>query len=461
MTDNNSNFLKMSEKVAFDKDHRRKINFNISRYDQAVDKGKKRFVNLELSRQRAYSVKHKVLSHLDKYLVEFETNFQRNGGKVIWAVNGQDAVKEILKLLEKEKIEKVVKSKSMTTEEIDLNEALEKKKIKVFETDLGEFIVQTAGEKPYHIVTPAMHKSKEDVAALYHDKFGLPDGSTPEEITLFTRKLLREEYRQSGAGITGANFLIADTGSVAVTENEGNALLSMAFPKLHIVIAGIEKILPSVDDLDLFWPLLATHGTGQTMTVYNSLLSGPSSDESGPSQMVVVLLDNGRTNLLAKTRQRSALGCIRCGACLNVCPVYKNIGGYTYDTTYSGPIGAVITPHLKNMEDYQHLSFASTICGACTEVCPVKIPLHEMLLINRNEAVTEKLVSSSDRSIIKKSTFVLNSRKLLDMTSGGTKNIVLKYFVGKAWGSRRKLPMLADKSFSQLWSELEEQKKKE
>lgn len=453
MADLKSSFLKHSEKVAFDKEHRRKIQFNIGRYDAAVAKGQKAFVNLEQARQRAYSIKHKVLTHLDKYLVEFESNFQRNGGKVIWARDADDAVKEILKLLEKERIEKVVKSKSMTTEEIDLNHHLEKKKIKVFETDLGEFIVQMAGEKPYHIVTPAMHKSKEDVAALYHEKFGIAPDSSPKEITAYTRKLLREEFATAGAGITGANFLIADTGSVAITENEGNALLSMALPKLHIVIAGIEKLIPNLEDLDLFWPLLASYGTGQTMTAYNSVISGPAADGKGPQQMVVILLDNGRTHLLSKARQRIALACIRCGACLNACPVYKNIGGYSYDTTYSGPIGSVITPHLKGMKNYQHLSFASSICGACTQVCPVKIPLHDLLLINRNEAVQSETVSSSDRFLIKRSTSILNSRKLLDMAGGSTKNMVLRYFVAKPWGERRELPVLAKKSFSELWKE--------
>jgi L-lactate dehydrogenase complex protein LldF len=457
MSDNKSSFLKKSENVAFDTEHRRKINFNIGKYDQAVLIGKKRYANIELAKQRAYTIKYKVLTNLDKYLVEFESNFQRNGGKVIWARDAADAVKEITKLLESEKIDKVVKSKSMTTEEIDLNHHLEKKKIKVFETDLGEFIVQTAGEKPYHIVTPAMHKSKEDVAKLYTEKFGLPPNSTPEEITAYTRKIMRKEFAEAGAGITGANFLIADTGSIALTENEGNGLLTMASPKLHIAIAGIEKLLPSIDDLDLFWPLLATHGTGQSMTVYNSIVSGPARNSNGPAQMVVVLLDNGRTDLLAKTRQRIALACIRCGACLNVCPVYKNIGGYSYETTYTGPIGSVITPHMKGMKEFQHLSFASTICGACTDVCPVKIPLHELLLINRNEAVNKKLVSSSDRSLILRSTRFLNSRKLLDMTSGGTKNLVLKYFVSKSWGTRREMPVLAKKSFSQLWKERKEE----
>ncbi|MBK9291941.1 MAG: lactate utilization protein [Bacteroidetes bacterium] len=451
-------FLKQAAAVAFDQEHRRRINHNIGQYDKAVLKGKARLENLSLLRQRAYNTKFRALHLLDQYLVEFEANFQRAGGKVIWACTANDALAEIAALLEKERIEMVVKSKSMTTEEIGLNAYLEKKKVAVHETDLGEFIVQIAGEKPYHIVTPAMHKSKEDVGALFNEKFGLPANSTPEQVTAFVRTHLREKFRLAGAGITGANFIVADTGSVAITENEGNALLSMSTPKLHIVVAGIEKVIPSVDDLDLFWPLLATHGTGQLMTVYNSLVSGPAAGGHGPQQMVVILLDNGRSKLLSKSRLRMALGCIRCGACLNVCPVYKNIGGYTYNTTYTGPIGAVISPHLDDEKEKQmHLSFASSLCGACTQVCPVNIPLHHMLLINRQEAVNEKLVPGNERFQLKQASSILMNRKRLDMAGSGMKNKVLRYFAAKQWGAKRELPLFAKKSFSQKWIEQQQQ----
>lgn len=458
MNEKYSDFQKYSDKVAFDKEHREKIKYNIGCYDKAVIKGKKRYANLDLARQRAAGIKHKSLAQLDKLLVEFETNFIRNGGKVIWACDADDALKEIVKLLETRKIKKVVKSKSMTTEEIGLNHHLEKSKIAPIETDLGEYIVQIAGEKPYHIVTPAIHKSKGDVAKLYNEKFGLNPNSTPEEITAFTRLHLRNHFISAGAGITGANFILADIGGVSVTENEGNGLMSMAFPTLHIVIVGIEKIIPSVDDLDLFLPLLATHGTGQAMTVYNSIVTGPAKNGIGPSEMVVVLLDNGRTDLLAKARQREALGCIRCGACLNVCPVYKNIGGYTYDATYTGPIGSVIMQHLKPVKEYSHLSFASSLCGSCTEACPVKIPLHELLLLNRSETVEAELTTSSDRFLMKNATKILNNRRWLDFFGGGNKNRFFRHFLAKHWGKRRALPVIAPKSFSQLWMEQEGKK---
>jgi L-lactate dehydrogenase complex protein LldF len=457
MAKENITFNQQAEKVAFDKEHRRKINFNIDRYEQSFVKGKERYAKLELARQRAYNVKYKSLYQLDKFLVEFETNFTRNGGKVIWAQDHHEAVKAILKLFEQNKVTKVVKSKSMTTEELHLNDALQQKKIEAIETDLGEFIVQLAGEKPYHIVTPAMHKSREDVSDLFNKKFGLAEGSKPEAITAFARKKLRNDFIEAQAGITGANFLLADIGGIALTENEGNGLMSMAFPGLHVVVAGIEKIIPGMDDLDLFWPLLATHGTGQAMTVYNSIITGPvrENEGEGPNQMVVVLVDNGRTQLLSKARQRIALGCIRCGACLNVCPVYKNIGGYTYDTTYSGPIGSVITPHLSGMKQFRHLSTASSLCGQCTEVCPVKIPLHELLLLNRSDAVKEGYPSFGERFMVKTTKKIMLNRSFLDMFGSTTKNLVVRYFMSKSWGNRRKMPEFAPKSFNKLWKETE------
>ncbi len=457
----NINFLKASEKVAFDKEHREKIRFNISRYDIAVKKGLDKYANHELARNRAGFIKYKVLNDLDRYLIEFEDNFNSNGGKVIWAQNSQEALDEISKIVTKFNIKKVVKSKSMTTEEIELNESLEKNHVEVLETDLGEFIVQQAGQKPYHIVTPAMHMSKEDVANLYNAKFGTPNDLTPEELTLYTRKLLRSKFTEAELGITGANFLIAETGSIALTENEGNGVLSMSFPKVHITIAGIEKLIPKIEDLDLFWPLLASSGTGQSMTVYNSIISGPrrNNETDGPEHMFVILIDNGRSNLLKEERQRQALSCIRCGACLNSCPVYKNIGGHTYNTTYSGPIGSVITPHIANDKKYKHLSFASSLCGKCTTVCPVKIPIHELLLINRNYSVNHKHYTFFEKQTIKISTRVLKSRKMLDLLSGNTKNKAMNIVMKKQWGPRRELPKMAPRSFNLMWKEKKSEEK--
>ena len=461
MSDSYNKFVEDSEKKAFDKVHRATLAFNISRYDAAVVRGKEQYSNLNLAKERAAHIKNKVITEMAKYLVDFESAFQSRGGKVIWAQDGDEAVSEVLKIVKKQQATHVVKSKTMVTEEISLNEHLEKAGIESLETDLGEYIVQLAGEKPYHIVTPAMHKSKEEVAELFTEKFGMEPGSTPQQVTAFVRNLLREKFFNADIGITGANFLVADIGAVCLTENEGNALMSMSFPKVHIVIAGIEKLIPKLRDLDLFWPLLATHGTGQNITVYNSIVTGPrqEGENDGPEEMYVILLDNNRTEILAHKNQRRALGCIRCGACLNVCPVYKSIGGHAYGTTYSGPIGAVITPWMRGMKDFKHLSFASSLCGACTEVCPVKINLHELLLYNRNDSVKEGLASRFDKTVMFAYKTTMGKRKYIDMFSGKTKNNALKKFFAAPWGPRRELPEVAAKSFKQLWDERREGKK--
>lgn len=457
MPETRKKFLKDASIKAFDPEHRKTIKFNIGRYDKAVAKGRERFSDIELARTRAAHLKYKIINDLENYLIEFESNFSKNGGKVIWAQDAREAVKEILRIAEKENAKKVVKSKSMTTEEIEINDALEAKDIRSIETDLGEYIVQLAGEKPYHIVTPAMHKSKEEIAKLFSNLFDLDKNSSPEQITNYVRNKLRGEFTTADIGITGGNFLIADTGSIALTENEGNGMMSMAFPKTHIVVAGIEKLIPSMTDLDLFWPLLSSYGTGQNITAYNSIVSGPkrANEIDGPKEMYVVLLNNNRTELLKKERQRIALSCIRCGACLNACPVYKNIGGHTYNTTYTGPIGSVITPYLNGMASFKHLSFASSLCGACTDVCPVKIPLHMLLLLNRHESVKEGHVTSAEKRSMWGMKKMMMSRKLMDMGGFGVRNFTYKKAVGTQWGPHRDLPELAKKSFNTLWKEKE------
>lgn len=448
-------FLIDAEKKSFDLTHRKTIQFNIGKYDAAVERGKKQFFNLDLAKERASILKNKVLFSLDKYLTEFESNFTKRGGKVIWAQDESEAIKEILSITHKFNAKLIVKSKSMITEEIRLNHHLEKHDINVIETDLGEYIQQIDGEPPYHIVTPAMHKSKEDIAKLFHEKFNLSPNSSPQEITLFVREKLKKNYTESTIGITGANFIISDTGSIAVTENEGNGFMSMSFPKVHIAIVGIEKIIPSLKDLDLFWPLLASHGTGQNITVYNSILSGPKTveEQNGPEEFYVILLDNGRTNILSKEEKRDALACIRCGACLNVCPIYKNVGGFTYGSTYSGPIGSVITPHLKDFEKYKHLSFSSSLCGRCSEVCPVKIPIHNMLLYNRQEAIRNNLYSTSESWSMYFYKKAMLKRATMDKGGATIKNFMLKQFFKSLWGERRVLPEVAIKSFNQIWRE--------
>jgi L-lactate dehydrogenase complex protein LldF len=342
----------------------------------------------------------------------------------------------------------------MVTEEIHLNKFLKKHNIESVETDLGEYIQQLDDEPPYHIVTPAMHKSKEDIARLFVEKLNTAPNLTPEQLTLVAREKLREKYMQAEIGITGANFILADTGGIAISENEGNARLSCAFPKTHIAVVGIEKVLPSINDLALFWPLLATYGTGQTITSYNSIISGPRQpgETDGPEEMYVILLDNGRTNILANEKARESLYCIRCGACLNACPVYKNIGGHAYETTYSGPIGAVITPHLREMGEWKHLSYASSLCGNCTEVCPVRINLHELLLENRHEAVDAGNAAWSEKVAWKVWKKASLNRGMMNMGNGTLKNwFVNKVF--KDWTAHHGNLNFSKKTFNEMWKE--------
>ncbi len=454
MSEASQTFIAKSTVKAADLEHRRKINFNISKYNAKVPEGKQQFTDVHLVRERAKNIKWRAIETLDQQLEEFENNFTKRGGKVIWAEDAAQAIAEIVKICKEKNCKSLVKSKSMVTEEIHLNKAMEENGIESVETDLGEYIQQLDGEAPYHIVTPAMHKSKEDVAKLFNEKLGTPINFTPQQLTLKAREILREKYVQAEVGVTGANFIISDIGGIAVTENEGNARLSCAFPKTHIVVVGIEKMIPSVTDLGLFWPLLSTFGTGQKVTVYNTIVTGPKqpNEVDGPEEMYVILLDNGRTNIIKNPKQRESLYCIRCGACLNACPIYKNIGGHAYGATYSGPIGSVITPNLQGMADFKHLSFASSLCGNCTEVCAVKINLHELLLENRKESVEEGLAPFSETMAWKMWKLASLKRGMMNLGSGSLKNKVVNGLF-KGWKQNRSDLNFSPRTFNEMWKE--------
>jgi L-lactate dehydrogenase complex protein LldF len=454
MSEHLKSFIEKSTEKTADREHRRKINFNIGRYNAVVPKGKEQFSNVNLAREKAKNIKWKAIENLDKMLESFEAKITKSGAKVIWVEDAKQAVEEIGKICAEKNCKTLVKSKSMVTEEIHLNKFLEDQGIESIETDLGEYIQQLDGEPPYHIVTPAMHKSKEDVAKLFAEKLGTDPTLTPEQLTLVAREVLRKKYTEAEVGITGANFIIADIGGIAITENEGNARLSCSMPKTHIVVAGIEKVIPSMNDLALFWPLLATYGTGQKITVYSTIITGPKQEKEtdGPEEMYVILLDNGRTNILANEKSRESLYCIRCGACLNACPVYKNIGGHSYEATYSGPIGSVITPHLKGMKEWKHLSYASSLCGNCTEVCAVKINLHELLLENRHQAVDEGDASFAERTGWKLWKQAMLKRSLMNMGNRKIKNWVVNTLL-KGWKEHRSEMEFPKKSFNQMWQE--------
>jgi L-lactate dehydrogenase complex protein LldF len=442
---------------AQDPAHRKTIRWAIDTYDAAVARGKTRFPDWEAARQRSYEIKWEAVNHLDRYLEEFEAKVIQRGGHVFWAADSGQARNYVLELARARGVKSVVKSKSMLTEEIALNPALEREGIKVWETDLGEFIVQLRHEPPYHIVTPAMHLSRGQVIDLFREK--IPNdviGDSHEELVAAARRALRREFFAADMGISGANFLVADTGMIAITTNEGNGRLCTSLPRIHVAFAGIEKVIPRLQDLATLWPVLATVGTGQHITAYSTLIGGPRTpqENDGPVEFHVVLLDNGRSRLLADSEQRDLLQCIRCGACLNACPVYRNIGGHAYGTVYQGPLGSVLTPALQGLAQYQHLSYASSLCGNCTSVCPVKIDLAHHLLHNRRNAVQEGDRPWRERLGMRLWRWAMMDRRRFQL-AGRMGRALLRAFGGisvlKPWTESRELPPAPTMTFRERW----------
>jgi L-lactate dehydrogenase complex protein LldF len=455
-----SKFNSQATKLTADLDHRAKIQAALKSYEAAHDDKKAQYQDWQAAREGAANIKWEAINHLDAYLIDFVRKLTARGTKVFWAGNGLEARDYIVALAKEKGARTIIKSKTMTSEEIHLNEALREAGYEVVESDLGEFIVQLRGEPPYHLVFPAMHLTRHEISHLFQERLHSAPSDNPEELTMIARKELRLKYIQADIGISGANFGIAETGMISITENEGNGRLTTALPKVHVALMGIEKILPKLSDLALFLPLLATAGTGQQITCYNSLIGGPRQpDEAdGPEEFHLVLLDNNRTHLLADAEQRDALHCIRCGACLNACPIFRNVGGHTYATTYQGPIGSVITPHLRGLMDWKHLSYASSLCGACTEVCPVKIDLHHHLLHNRRNAVAIQ-ADPSEQLAFRVFAFLTRYPGLVNLLARISRPLLpltrmVEHILPapiKGWISSRELPSIARESFRDYW----------
>jgi L-lactate dehydrogenase complex protein LldF len=332
-------------------------------------------------RDHAKHIKEYTLAHLDHYLEQLEASVERIGGQVHWAVTAEEARQLVVEIARKAGCRRAVKSKSMTSEEIHLNPRLMEAGIEVTETDFGEFIIQLAGERPSHLVAPAVHHTRESIARLLSQHVGetLPD--EPQILAQTGRRLLREKFRRADLGITGANFAVAETGTIVLVTNEGNGRLTTTCPRVHIALMGMEKVIPRLIDLPVFLKLLARAATGHPLSVYTTLLTGPrrADDLDGPEEFHLVLLDNGRSKILA-TPFRESLQCIRCGACLNACPVYRRIGGHAYGGVYGGPIGSILTPLYDSVSANPHLPHASSLCGACQVACPVRINIPHMLI---------------------------------------------------------------------------------
>ncbi len=455
-------FNESARRYTVDLRHRDLIQKALSGYYAKRDEYKNRFQNWSGARDLAAEIKWEAINHLDRYLDEFASKLEAHGTRVFWAPGAQEARDYIVGVARQHKVRSIIKSKSMTAEEIRLNEALGKEGFEVIESDLGEYIVQLRQEPPYHLVFPAMHLTRQQISDLFHDKLGSEPTNNPEDLTMIARRVMRRKYCEADMGISGANFAIAETGMISITENEGNARLTTSLPKIHVALVGIEKVLPKLSDLALFLPMLATAGAGQSLTCYNTLYGGPRQpgEPDGPEEFHVVLLDNHRTELLADAEQRDALHCIRCGACLNVCPIFKNVGGHSYGTTYQGPIGSVITPHLRGLQDWKHLSHASSLCGACTETCPVRINLHHHLLHNRRNAVRmrtaclEKLIQTGFTLMMRRPNVYQFAARVGRIVQPLQRLIRGTFFDPlRAWTKTRSFPPLAQKSFRELWRE--------
>ncbi len=411
-------------------------------------------------RRWAEAVKSHALTHLDRYLAEAEARLIENGAVVHWAADAGEARQIVMELAAENGVRRVVKGKSMVTEEIDLNPALEGAGIEIFETDLGEYILQLLDEPPSHILGPAIHRTLEQVRELFAERLETPPDGNPDTLARAARKVLRDAFLSAEMGITGGNFLVAETGTVALIENEGNIRLTTSLPRIHVAIVGIEKLLPRMSDLAGFLQLTSRAATGQPIGCFVSLIQGPAArpGDDGPKEVHVVLVDNGRTDVLAHEHAWEALRCVRCGACLNVCPVYRQTGGHAYGWVYSGPIGSVLDPGLLGLREAMPLPFASSLCGACFDACPVRIPIPELLLEWRREAQEEGLTPWRERAALT-TLAQMATRPGLYRLAGRIGSRLGGSALGRAlpmlgdWARERALPKPSERSFRELWRE--------
>ncbi|MCR6106207.1 iron-sulfur cluster-binding protein [Salipaludibacillus agaradhaerens] len=426
--------------------------------------------NWEDWRDLSEEIRQHTLENLDYYLEQFAENVAEQGGHVFFAANAEEANNYISQVVKKKQAKKIIKSKSMVTEEIGLNEALEQVGCDVIESDLGEWILQLDDhDPPSHIVVPALHKNKEQIRDTFHEKREYKHTSDPNELALFAREQLRQEFLTADVGITGCNFAVAESGSISLVTNEGNARLATTLPKTQITVMGMERIVPTWKELDILVSMLCRSAVGQKLTSYiTGLTAGKGAgDVDGPEECHIVIVDNGRSNILG-TRFQSALQCIRCAACINVCPVYRHVGGHSYGSIYPGPIGAVLTPLLEGYEDYKELPYASSLCAACTDACPVKIPLHELLIEHRREIVENSGHSTfAEKLAMKGYAFAASHPGLYKVGSSQAPSFIKSVAKGeedgkgkgpgpvKLWTSIRDLPESGGESFRKWFSERE------
>lgn len=426
----------------------------------------------EALQDKGRAIKAHTLDNLAYYLELVERNVIASGGHIYFAKDAEAASNYVVNLAKERGIELVIKGKSMVSEEMALNHRLEEEGIEPVETDLGEYIVQLAEETPFHIIAPAIHKSRGEVSELFVEKLNVPMYDNIEDLTREARDQLRQKFVDAGMGITGANFVVAETGTVTLVTNEGNGRMCTSMPKIHVAITGMEKVVPSIEDLGLFLRLLIRSATGQRISSYVTTVTGPRGEDEvdGPEEFHLVIVDNGRSKMLADPNLREALYCLRCGACLNACPVYRKVGGHAYGWVYPGPIGAIVSPMLTNLSEAKDLPYASTLCGACKEACPVKINIPRMLLYLRKELTQgetypeHKSVSMAESTAVKGWRASVSSSFMMRLSNLGGRLLQLPFVRGgridrlpsplSGWTKHRKFPAIASKPFRTRWKNI-------
>ncbi|EPO5140037.1 LutB/LldF family L-lactate oxidation iron-sulfur protein [Proteus mirabilis] len=421
-------------------------------------------------RDRAAQIRDHVLANLDAYLYQLSEKIEQHGGHVFFAQTKEEASQYILNIAKEKKAKKIVKAKSMVTEEIGLNPVLENAGINVIETDLAEFILQQAKDAPSHVVVPAIHKNRAQIRQIFHDKLGYNGSDTPEEMTRFVRQNIRDDFFTADIGITGCNFAVAETGSVCLVTNEGNARLSTTLPKTHIAVMGMERIAPTFKEVDILITMLARSAVGLRLTGYNTWLTGPKENDNvdGPEDSHLVIVDNGRSKIIG-SEFKDILRCIRCGACMNTCPAYRHIGGQGYDSIYPGPVGAVLTPLLGGYKDFKNLPYVCSLCTACDSVCPVKIPLSNLIKKHREVMVEQGITPTTEHNITRVFNYVNRHPMLwkvgMNMGAHATKWFIkegkapLNIGAIKAWTEARNLPEGDGESFRSWFKKHQKEEK--
>lgn len=448
MSDRSLKF-KNDSNLAFNDEHWQKINYNTSCYEKRFTSRGDNYKDAELERQRAFLLRNKSLMNMEKLLVDFETRFKENGGQVLWARDDEDAREMIWEIINKRDIHGLTRSNSVALDEIEINDFLRIKNFPVYENSVARYILKAAGQAPYHPIYPVLNLSKEEINGVLNERYKLKLGSTTKQMISFIRHQVNQDLAKAQVCLTGANFLVADVGGVVLAENEGNIVKSCASSRIHIVVAGIDKVISSMEDLSILLPLTSTYATGNPMTAINTITTGPDKNNDEAKQMIVILLDNGRTDVLENEIIRQSLSCIHCGACVSVCPIYKNIGGITYHTPYIGPIGTVMAPLMYGVKEFQHFASLCSLCGRCTEVCPVKIPIENLIIENRRIVAEKRIGDARFEALVKTMIGHCKSRKKMDCPQW-LKKLEYKQLLGKSNTDKRVLPELAPKSFNQM-----------